>query len=360
MQLHRCADTDSGSGECSYTNCEELRTREDGRMNTFRLVAIALLITVVPYSLASGTRNEGSNTRNSSSSRGGSLNSDAARKAQQERQAEKQRVREERAEKRAKAKQERAEKNKQKKEERKAKAVANKAERARKAQANKAKKTQATTERYAAGRQALDSGNYKEAAAKLRGVVKSSYATKEMKAEAKPLLRRATNETNAAQLLSDAGESIRHQRPGRAARQLAVITRQFPDTTAAAGATASMVKVREVNDRLVADANAGDPAAQLKVSMIHLDMEQPEQAIPWLEKAAASSNVEAQYRLGHMYYQGSTVKQDDVRAYVWFSRAAAAESGHGVKQARQGLQVLEKRMSAEAIVQARDVAIEAP
>jgi TPR repeat protein len=47
-----------------------------------------------------------------------------------------------------------------------------------------------------------------------------------------------------------------------------------------------------------------------------------EMAAMWVVKAAEQGNAEAQYRLGHMYYDGKGVKQNRVAAVMWFVKAA--------------------------------------
>ena len=42
-----------------------------------------------------------------------------------------------------------------------------------------------------------------------------------------------------------------------------------------------------------------------------------------VREQAEGGNVHAQYALGLMYAEGRGVKQDEVQAYVWLSRAAA-------------------------------------
>lgn len=48
----------------------------------------------------------------------------------------------------------------------------------------------------------------------------------------------------------------------------------------------------------------------------------PEHAAQVQEKAEAG-NVDAQYALGLMYAEGRGIKQDEIQAYVWLSRAVA-------------------------------------
>lgn len=47
-------------------------------------------------------------------------------------------------------------------------------------------------------------------------------------------------------------------------------------------------------------------------------------ALTWFEKAAAAGNEKAQYYLGLMYYQGKGVKADYNKAVEWFTKSANA------------------------------------
>ena len=49
------------------------------------------------------------------------------------------------------------------------------------------------------------------------------------------------------------------------------------------------------------------------------------QAIKWYRKAAEQGDDEAQFELGWAYADGNNVPQDFIRAYMWFSLAAAHE-----------------------------------
>ncbi len=63
---------------------------------------------------------------------------------------------------------------------------------------------------------------------------------------------------------------------------------------------------------------------------------------------AEGGDPHAQYWLGVMYFEGKGVPQDDVRAYVWFTRAAA-KGNRGGRVGRAGVTA---RMSAAEIAEA--------
>lgn len=47
---------------------------------------------------------------------------------------------------------------------------------------------------------------------------------------------------------------------------------------------------------------------------------------------ARAGNPEAQVRLGHMYYHGQGVREDDAEAFIWFQRAALVGYAEGQYQ----------------------------
>jgi S1-C subfamily serine protease len=56
-----------------------------------------------------------------------------------------------------------------------------------------------------------------------------------------------------------------------------------------------------------------------------------ERALHWTQEAVKQGDAGAQYRLGVFYLEGIGGTRDVVRAFVWFSRAAANERGGGLK-----------------------------
>ncbi len=49
-------------------------------------------------------------------------------------------------------------------------------------------------------------------------------------------------------------------------------------------------------------------------------------AFEWYSKAAAQGDPSAQFNLGLMYLNGQGVQKDDIKAFEWYSKAAA--QGH--------------------------------
>jgi len=67
---------------------------------------------------------------------------------------------------------------------------------------------------------------------------------------------------------------------------------------------------------------------------------------------AQQGNAKAQHVLGVMYHRGQGVKRNPVRAFVWFSRAAAS----GDAAAKSDLREVTKTMTPEELGQAREMA----
>jgi TPR repeat protein len=75
-------------------------------------------------------------------------------------------------------------------------------------------------------------------------------------------------------------------------------------------------------------------------------------AITVFRAMAAQGNARAQSLLGVMYRRGQGVSRSPVRAFVWFSRAAA----RGDAKARAELRDVTQAMTPEQLAQARDTA----
>ena len=75
-------------------------------------------------------------------------------------------------------------------------------------------------------------------------------------------------------------------------------------------------------------------------------------AIRLFRPLAEQGNVKAQRVLGVMYRRGEGVKRSSVRAFIWFSRAAA----RGDAQARVELGEVSQSMTTEELSQAREMA----
>ena len=75
-------------------------------------------------------------------------------------------------------------------------------------------------------------------------------------------------------------------------------------------------------------------------------------AIRLFRPLAEQGNAKAQRVLGVMYRRGEGVKRSSVRAFIWFSRAAA----RGDAQARVELGEVSQSMTTEELSQAREMA----
>jgi TPR repeat protein len=75
-------------------------------------------------------------------------------------------------------------------------------------------------------------------------------------------------------------------------------------------------------------------------------------AIQVFRVMAAQGNAKAQHLVGVMYHRGEGVARNSVRAFAWFSLAAA----HGDREARAKLRDVSQTMTPEEISQARDMA----
>ena len=75
-------------------------------------------------------------------------------------------------------------------------------------------------------------------------------------------------------------------------------------------------------------------------------------AITVFRAMAAQGNARAQSLLGVMYRRGQGVSRSPVRAFVWFSRAAA----HGDTSAKAELNEVSQAMTPAELSQARDMA----
>lgn len=81
------------------------------------------------------------------------------------------------------------------------------------------------------------------------------------------------------------------------------------------------------NSHLIADAAAGDPEAQYTLAHLYLKgqggVEKNATAgIGLLEQAAAGAHKDAALDLALLYMNGMQVKKDNVKALVWFRKAA--------------------------------------
>jgi TPR repeat protein len=75
-------------------------------------------------------------------------------------------------------------------------------------------------------------------------------------------------------------------------------------------------------------------------------------AIQVFRVMAAQGNTKAQHLIGVMYHKGQGVARNSVRAFAWFSLAAA----HGDRDAQAKLQAVSKTLTPEELSQAREMA----
>jgi len=105
-------------------------------------------------------------------------------------------------------------------------------------------------------------------------------------------------------------------------------------------------------------AEQGDAAAMKNVAYLHLfgqvTIQDYDEGIRWMRKAADMGNVGAQYKLGTYYRYGTYVAKDPVRAHKWFNLAAAA----GSDDARKNLNEITKNMKLDQIREAQRLARE--
>jgi TPR repeat protein len=75
-------------------------------------------------------------------------------------------------------------------------------------------------------------------------------------------------------------------------------------------------------------------------------------AIRLFRPLAEQGNARAQHLIGVMYHKGEGVARNSVRAFAWFSLAAA----HGDRDAQAKLREVSQTMTPEELSQARDMA----
>ena len=101
--------------------------------------------------------------------------------------------------------------------------------------------------------------------------------------------------------------------------------------TAGAIGTAAQAPANSRFDRLVANAEKGDAAAQVELGILDdeglADSRRPNyaKALEWFQRAADQGDAKAQDRIGLMYYSGKGVPQDFAQAAHWYQLAAQAE-----------------------------------
>jgi TPR repeat protein len=75
-------------------------------------------------------------------------------------------------------------------------------------------------------------------------------------------------------------------------------------------------------------------------------------AIRLFRPLAEQGNAKAQHLIGVMYHKGEGVARNSVRAFAWFSLAAA----HGDREAKAKLRDVSQTMTPEELSQAREMA----
>ena len=74
-----------------------------------------------------------------------------------------------------------------------------------------------------------------------------------------------------------------------------------------------------------------------------------DEAVGWFLRAAEAGDVEAQFLLGRMHYDGNSLTVDEVTAYMWFEIAA----GHGMQVGERYRNGIARRMTEEEIALAK-------
>ncbi len=97
---------------------------------------------------------------------------------------------------------------------------------------------------------------------------------------------------------------------------------------------------------------AGAAAGPWEDGMASYDRGDYVPAIQVFRVMAAQGNAKAQHLVGLMYHRGEGVARNSVRAFAWFSLAAA----HGDRDAKAKLDEVSKTLTPEELAQARDMA----
>ena len=96
-----------------------------------------------------------------------------------------------------------------------------------------------------------------------------------------------------------------------------------------------------------ADAERGDPQAQVHLGEAYASHWRMAEANYWYLKAARRGVPEAQYKLAQNYLEGAGVRKDAVEAYAWFS-VASTQANLAARNARESLLVKLTRPETEA------------
>lgn len=74
-----------------------------------------------------------------------------------------------------------------------------------------------------------------------------------------------------------------------------------------------------------------------------------DQAVDWFVRAAEAGDIDSQFLLGRMHYDGNSLTVDEVTAYMWFDIAA----NHGMQVGARYRDGIAQRMSDEEIALAK-------
>ena len=87
------------------------------------------------------------------------------------------------------------------------------------------------------------------------------------------------------------------------------------------------ISAKEINkqdfDKIILDANQGDPKAQIKLGQKYYRTKEHAKSIDWLHRAAEQGNSEGQLWLGHAYYLGPDKYKNLKQAKKWYGKAAS-------------------------------------
>src|SRR6516165_5105226 len=97
-------------------------------------------------------------------------------------------------------------------------------------------------------------------------------------------------------------------------------------------ACAATVQAKSIDPTLLAKAQAGDAAAQVRLGNAynygrHGAKQDYAQALIWYRKGAEQGDADSEFQLGGLYHFGHGVPQDDVQGFSWIMKAA--EQGDG-------------------------------
>ena len=104
-------------------------------------------------------------------------------------------------------------------------------------------------------------------------------------------------------------------------------------------------------------AEQGSTVGQFSFGSLYYGRKEFGAAATWYRRAAEQGHAVAQLRLGKMYAEGLGVDRDDVRAYKWFSIAAArGADNYSRTNAQQGRNGIAGRMTPGQVTQAEKLA----